>query len=154
MARVRAHQELGSSALRQYALVGAQARLEAITSELAAIRQAFPELANGNVDPAQATAGDAPSGRRRRSRMSAAQRKAVGDRMKKYWAERRAAANGTTTSESSGAPAPKRASKGRRASKRTKAPAKRGIRKMSAAARKRISDAQKARWAKRKSGAA
>jgi len=31
--------------------------------------------------------------RKRRSKMSAAQRKAVGARMKKYWAERRKAAN-------------------------------------------------------------
>ena len=43
--------------------------------------------------PATTTSGEpaAPAARRRRGRMSAAQRKAVGERMKKYWAARRAA---------------------------------------------------------------
>ena len=75
MARVRAHQELDSSALRQYALVGAQARLEAITSEFAAIRQAFPELANGNAGAAWATDGSKVVSRRRRGRMTTWSRK-------------------------------------------------------------------------------
>ena len=149
MARARASQGLDLSELRQYALVGAQARLEAITAELEAIRQAFPELANGNVNPAQATAGDAPSRRRRRSRMSAAQRKAVGERMKKYWAERRRASQGTESKTEAA-----EASTKRRRTPRAKASANRGARKMSSAARKRISDAQKARWAKRKGAAA
>jgi hypothetical protein len=85
MPRVRGREQLESSELRRYALVGAQARIDAITSELAAIRQAFPELANGNVGAVRAT-GDKVTSRRRRGRMSAAQRKAVGERMKKYWA--------------------------------------------------------------------
>jgi hypothetical protein len=85
--------------------------------------------------------------------MSSAQRKAVGERMKKYWAQKRAAANGAASKESASTPASKRAAKKSRTSKRTKAPAKRGVRTMSAAARKRISDAQKARWAKQKSAA-
>jgi hypothetical protein len=153
MPRVRADQKLDSSELRRYAMIGAQARLEAITSELAAIRQAFPELANGNVGAVKTTAGNTAA-RRRRGRMSAAQRKAVGERMKKYWAARRAASQGTASKESASGTAPKRVSNGSRTSKRTKATAKRGARTMSAAARKRISDAQKARWAKRKGAAA
>src|SRR5262245_39044742 len=96
MPRVRVNQQLGSSELRRYALVGAQTRLQAITLELAAIRQAFPELANGNVGVASAT-GATKVASRRRGRMSAAQRKAVGERMKKYWAARRAASQGTGT---------------------------------------------------------
>jgi hypothetical protein len=151
MPRVRASQGLESSELRRYALVGAQARLAAITSELAAIRRAFPELANGNVGAATATGDSKVASRRRRSRMSAAQRKAVGERMKKYWAARRAAASGTTAKSENGAAAalPKR-----RRTPRAKASAKPGARKMSAAGRKRISDAQKARWAKRKGATA
>jgi hypothetical protein len=143
MPRVRTTKKVDSSELRRYALVGAQARLEAITSELAAIRQAFPELANGNVGAHRTTTGGNAASRRRRT-MSAAQRKAVGERMKKYWAAKRAAADGA---------APKAGSKRGRTAKRTKAAGKRGARKMSAAARKRISDAQKARWAKRKGAA-
>jgi len=145
MPRVRASQNLDSSELRRYALVGAQARLEAITAELAAIRQAFPELANGNLGAASTTTAGNTASRRRRGRMSAAQRKAVGARMKKYWAARRAASQGTKT-ESQNEVARGGAQKRARRTGRVKG----GRRKMSAAARKRISDAQKARWAKQK----
>jgi len=86
--------------------------------------------------------------------MSGAQRKAVGERMKKYWAAKRAAANGAAGKESPSADTPKAVSKRGRTAKRAKAAGKRGARKMSAAARKRISDAQKARWAKQKGAAA
>ena len=66
MPRVRASQELDPSELRRYAAVGAQARLEAIASEMAAIRHAFPELANGSVDDVTTTtAATSPSRHRR-----------------------------------------------------------------------------------------
>ena len=55
-------------------------RLQELRAEEAAIRRAFPDLA---AKPPAAKRG------RRRSRMSAAARKAVSQRMKKYWAERR-----------------------------------------------------------------
>ena len=90
-----------SSDIRRYALAGAQARLAEIAQELEAIRRAFPELRqNGSTWRQNSTInsdrGDEPitRARRRRSTMSAAQRKAVGARMKKYWAARRA---GTAT---------------------------------------------------------
>jgi hypothetical protein len=55
--------------------------------EEAAIRRAFPDLFGGRGG--QVVAREARSGRRRRSNMSAAARKAVSERMKKYWADRR-----------------------------------------------------------------
>ena len=144
-----------SSDLQRYALLGAQARLQQLAEEAANIYRTFPQLRGRNGSATATTSGEpeAPVARRRRGRMSAAQRKAVGERMKKYWAERRAAANGTATSESSASPATKRVGKGRRTSQRAKSSANRGVRMMSAAARKRISDAQKARWAKKKAAA-
>ena len=85
--------------------------------------------------------------------MSPAQRKAVGERMKKYWAARRAGTATTAAAavETNGTPKAKvaRAAKG---AKRGGA-AKRGPRKMSAAARKRMSQAQKKRWAAKRKAA-
>lgn len=83
-----------SDALRGWALKGAAARLEEILGERAAIHRAFPELRRRGT-PALASEpapiGDPKPKRTRGKRgMSAAQRKAVGDRMRKYWASRRA----------------------------------------------------------------
>jgi hypothetical protein len=69
-------------------------RLEQIRAEEAAIRAEFPELFGRGTRREEAAAdGAAPRGRRRRRRtnMSAAARKAVSERMRKYWAERRKA---------------------------------------------------------------
>jgi hypothetical protein len=74
--------DLSREQLRRLARVGAQARLEELRAEEAAIHRAFPGLA---AKPPAAKGG------RRRGRMSAAARKAVSERMKKYWAERRKA---------------------------------------------------------------
>jgi hypothetical protein len=70
--------------------------------------------------------------------MSATERSAVSDRMRRYWAARRggSTAKGATGSESVA-----------QTSKAAGSAAKRGPRTMSPEARKRISDAQKARWA-------
>jgi len=73
--------------------LGAQARLDQLQSEIAAIRRAFPGLGRGRR-PAAAAGDGAPIKRRRRSRMSAAARKAVSLRMTKYWAARRKAKAG------------------------------------------------------------
>ena len=59
-------------------------RLDEIRREEAAIRRAFPDLFGG-----KGVARAAGVRRRRRSNMSAAARKAVSERMKKYWADRR-----------------------------------------------------------------
>ena len=72
--------DLSKDQLKRLAALGAQARLEELRLEEAAIRQAFPELGRKSVG--------APA---KRSHMSPAARRAVSERMKKYWAERRKA---------------------------------------------------------------
>lgn len=95
--------ELSRQEMHRLARLGAQARLEEIRREESAIRKAFPELFNATTRPVRAAsvAREAASGdesaaptrrRRRRSHMSPAMRKAVSERMKKYWAERRKSA--------------------------------------------------------------
>jgi hypothetical protein len=86
--------DLNRDQIRRLARLGAQARLAELRQEEAAIRHAFPDLFSGTARrggrTAQASA-DAPAGRRKRRRtsMTAAARRAVSERMKKYWAERR-----------------------------------------------------------------
>lgn len=81
--------------LREYARLGAMRRLEELRQEEAKIRAAFPELFRGGRAATAATAADgAERPARRRRTMTAAQRKAVSERMKKYWAARRKAKNG------------------------------------------------------------
>jgi hypothetical protein len=74
---------------------GALAVLEELEREAAAIRRAFPGLTTGRGrqgrSAASADAGASMDKRRRRPAMSAAARKAVSERMKKYWADRRKA---------------------------------------------------------------
>jgi hypothetical protein len=142
-----------ASDIRRYAIAGAQARLDEITQELEAIRRAFPELrqngpSGASTGQSAVTGGDEPAtrSRRRRSTMSAAQRKVVGERMKKYWAARRGGGQTVSASDSPETAAPARASRLANAG----GTAKRGPRTMSPEARKRISDAQKARWAKQR----
>jgi len=153
-----------SSDIRRYALVGAQARLLEISEEVEAIRRAFPELQEkrrrsnssgtraGTAQPPAESDGTSAStsGRGPRRGMSAVQRKAVGERMKRYWAARRAAAEGNGASEPSAAAVPAATATRRPRAKAAAAGGRRGPRKMSAAARKRISDAQKKRWAARR----
>jgi hypothetical protein len=90
--------------LKDLAKRGAIARLAELKAEAAAILKAFPTLRKGNLDGpfsrrgAIANTDDGttilPNRRRRRRKpMSAAQRKAVGIRMKAYWAKRRRAQN-------------------------------------------------------------
>jgi hypothetical protein len=77
--------DLNRTELRRLARLGAEARLAELRREEAAIRQAFPDLVRGR--PARKPGR--PAGGRRRRGMSSAQRKAVSERMKKYWADRR-----------------------------------------------------------------
>jgi hypothetical protein len=80
---------LNQEQLRRLARLGAMARLEQLRQEEAAIRGEFPELF-GRGRQVEATDGQVRRGRRRRRRaMSAAARRAVSVRMRKYWAERR-----------------------------------------------------------------
>lgn len=85
---------LSQEQLRRLARLGAMARLEQLRQEEAAIRAEFPELFGRGRQAAAAAvaapaAGKAGGGARRRRRMSAEMRKAVSERMRKYWAERR-----------------------------------------------------------------
>ena len=76
--------------LYRLARLGAEARLTALEAERIAILGRFPDLA-----AVQAASASQPArrqtgrGGRRRHRMSAAARRAVSVRMKKYWANRR-----------------------------------------------------------------
>ena len=84
---------LNNEQLRRLARLGAIARLEQLREEEAGIRAEFPELFGRGRRAARGdgAAAGGRGGRRRRRRMSAAARKAVSDRMRKYWAERRKA---------------------------------------------------------------
>jgi len=79
--------------LKALARLGAQARIAELIAEIDAILGAFPELGKAAARPGrrnvQAEINPVVS-RRKRPRMSAAARKAVSQRMKRYWAERRA----------------------------------------------------------------
>lgn len=102
--------ELSKDDLRRFARLGAMKRLDDIRHEEAAIRQTFPELFAGATAAAARKSGNArkastgskagkaskttPAKTRKRSTMSAAMRKEVSERMKKYWAARRKAKNG------------------------------------------------------------
>jgi hypothetical protein len=70
--------------LRRYAAAGAAAALAKLREEIQIIEQTFPELSSTS-----GRAGVAKTARKQASTMSVATRKAVGARMKKYWAERR-----------------------------------------------------------------
>jgi hypothetical protein len=86
---------LSQDQLRRLARLGATARLEQLRQEEAAIRAEFPDLFGRRRKGAAGAAGTGQAGggaaRRRRAAMSAAGRKAVSERMRKYWAERRKA---------------------------------------------------------------
>src|ERR687887_202411 len=86
---------LGADKVRELARTGAEVTLKTLRGEIAAIERAFPELARtGRRTKAGmrevASAADATT--RQTRRMSAAARRAVSERMKRYWAERRKAA--------------------------------------------------------------
>lgn len=81
--------DLSRDELQRLARLGARARLEELQREEAAIRHAFPDLFRGGRR--RKAAAPAAAGGRRRRGMSAAARKAVSVRMRKYWAERRKA---------------------------------------------------------------
>ncbi len=80
---------LTAERIRQLAQEGAAKALNQLRTEIIAIERTFPELklARGRRAVRQAVASAERSGRT----MSAAARKEVSARMKKYWAERRKA---------------------------------------------------------------
>lgn len=85
--------------LRAWALVGAQQRLRELDEERATIFAAFPQLRGGTPgrrrgrpSKVQGVATSDGVKKRKRRKLSAAEKKAVSVRMKKYWAERKKAA--------------------------------------------------------------
>lgn len=88
---------LNQEELRRLARLGAVTRLQELRREEEAIRAEFPELFGGTrgrgrgrrVAAASTSAGGGGRRGRRKRSMSAAQRKAVSERMRKYWADRR-----------------------------------------------------------------
>jgi hypothetical protein len=80
-----------SASILELAKKGATHRYQELKAELAALAKVFPHLRYGSaVSPAMPDAVEEPKVRRRkRSKMSTAQKKAVSTRMKKYWAARR-----------------------------------------------------------------
>jgi hypothetical protein len=95
--------------MRLYARRGAEARVSELQGELNAIYEAFPDLrparrgrpigsttrtASTRASASTSTARPGAGRKRKRRGMSAAERKAVSARMKKYWAARRKAQSG------------------------------------------------------------
>jgi uncharacterized protein YicC (UPF0701 family) len=86
-----------SSHILEMARKGAEHRYEELQSEIAALVKHFPHVAKkagkqiskAVSQGAAAIEAEVPKARRRVKKMSAAARKAVSDRMKKYWAKRR-----------------------------------------------------------------
>lgn len=111
--------------MKSLAREGAKARLWQLEIETNQLLRAFPDLRDGDHTRTTSQDGSRPG----RKQMTAAERRSVSVRMKKYWAERR---------QKNGSPKP--------GPDRPKTPAKRkGI---SAAGRAAIAAAQKKRWAK------
>ena len=84
--------DLSREQIRNLARAGALARLQELKNEEAAIRREFPELSSKTLRAAVSDAEDeqaVAASPARRPKMSAAARRAVSVRMKKYWAERR-----------------------------------------------------------------
>ena len=75
---------LSAERIRELALAGAASALNKLRAEVVALERTFPELATKTGRRAVSSAA-----RKRTRSMSAAARKAVSARMKKYWAERR-----------------------------------------------------------------
>ena len=88
MARTRANR-LTPERMREYARAGAQVTRDRLLAEIAEIERVFPGLGARIRRGAVGASDNAP--KRRRRHMSAAARKAVSERMKRYWANRRKA---------------------------------------------------------------
>ena len=93
--------KLTSAEMQRLARIGAAAKLAQLERDIAALKRAFPGL-KPHESPASAASADGaarpdpgqPSRRRSpRPPMSATERNAVSDRMKRYWDARRKAQN-------------------------------------------------------------
>src|SRR5215207_7968718 len=125
-----------SSQMQEFARFGAQARLQAIEEERRAIVEAFPDLGRSSGSTNGAFSPPTPG----RKGMSPSQRRAVGERMKAYWAKRRG--------EKAGTAAPDKQSASDAAATPANRPSKR--KGMSPAARKAHGERMRAFWAVRR----
>lgn len=85
----RQTRSLSAERLRELARAGAETILKQLRAEVIAIEKTFPELALRQKR--RAVVRSIKTARTRGRQMSAAARKAVSERMKRYWAERRKA---------------------------------------------------------------
>ena len=85
----RSQTRLTAAKLTELARVGAETALKHLRAEIVAIERAFPELAL--PQRRRAIRRSLTNASRRTRRMSAAARRAVSERMTRYWAERRKA---------------------------------------------------------------
>src|SRR5437763_17216356 len=85
----RAANRLSSDRLRELARAGAEVILKQLRAEIIAIEGTFPEL--GLPKGRRALRRSVNKATERARTMSAAARRAVSDRMERYWAERRKA---------------------------------------------------------------
>ncbi len=83
----RRAQTLSTDRLKELARTGAETALKQLRAEIIAIERTFPELKGTR----RAVKRSIQKAEKRTRQMSAAARKAVSARMKKYWAERRKA---------------------------------------------------------------
>lgn len=83
----RGQSGLSAERLKELAKAGAEVTLKQLRTEIIAIERTFPELAVGG----QRLRRSLRTAEKRTRKMTAAARKAVSERMKKYWAERRKA---------------------------------------------------------------
>jgi hypothetical protein len=75
--------------MKALARAGAEARVRELLDEVEEIRRAFPELREQQRGQKRVARSATEPARRKRPPMSAAQKRAVGQRMKAYWAKRR-----------------------------------------------------------------
>ena len=80
---------VSADTLREFARAGAEMALRRLRAEIVAIERTFPELALPRRR--HALRRSLKQAQNRTRRVSAAARKAVSERMKKYWAERKKA---------------------------------------------------------------
>jgi hypothetical protein len=101
----------GGINMQDLARVGAQARLEALRTEQDALARPARARASEAASPGQRSGA-------RRGSMTAAQRKAVGERMRAYWAARRAEKAGAGNEQSGAQSSGSGKSRGRKRSRR------------------------------------
>jgi len=89
--RIGSARDISDAELRELARAGAQRRVLEFRDELVRMARAFPDVVRELLRTLAASPPPlAARPARKRPRMSAAQRKAVSERMRKYWATRRA----------------------------------------------------------------